>query len=94
MNPLDRLLREEVSSSLERMAASSPEGTLAFITAHHASLRDRVEEGEVRLAALRAELLERYAEWEATLEEIENLWALAALKRSQPREADLLPSAA
>ncbi len=94
MTPLDRLLREELSRCLERIAGVSPEGLLAFITAQHPSLRGRLDEAEARLAGLRAELLERYAAWEAALRDLENLWALAALKQAEPDKSDLLKSAA
>ena len=94
MNPLDRLLSEEVSRCLDRIAGASPEGLLAFITAQHPSLRGRLDEAEARLAGLRAEILERYAAWEAALRDLEDLWALAALKRAEPDKADLLKSAA
>ena len=94
MNPLDRLLSEEVSRCLDRIAGASPEGTLAFITAQHPRLRGRLDEAEARLAGLRAEIFERYATWGAALRDLENLWALAALKRAEPDKADLLKSAA
>ena len=93
MNPLDRLLREEVSQCLEGIAGASAEGALAFITAHHPGLRGRLDEAEMRLATLRVELLDHYAAWQATLGEMENLWALAAL-RSAEGVADTFKSAA
>ena len=94
MNPLDRLLRDELSRCLERIAGSCTEGTVTLIAAHHPKLSARVEEAEARLAGLRVELLERYAAWQATLGEVESLWALAALKRADPGEAEPLRNAA
>ncbi|MBI2553264.1 MAG: hypothetical protein HYV92_02315 [Candidatus Rokubacteria bacterium] len=87
MNPLDRLLGEELSRCLDRIAGSYGEGTLAFINAHHPGLRCRIDEKENQLAALRLELLERYAAWQAAMKDLEDLWALAELKRSEPRAA-------
>ena len=87
MNPLDRLLGDEVSRCLDRIAGSYGEGTLAFINAHHPGLRSRLEDAEARLADLRLELLERYAVWQAAMRDLEDLWALAELKRSEPRAA-------
>jgi len=84
MNPVDRLLRDEMSRCLERVSGISPEGTLGLITARHPSLRGRLDEVEARLAGLRAETLERYAAWRAGLKEMEDLWALAALKQEEP----------
>jgi hypothetical protein len=94
MNPLDRLLREEMSRCVERIAGAYGEGTLPFVTAHHPRLGARIEEAETRLAGLRSGLLENYAAWEAALEEMENLWALAAMKQAEPGGSDLLKSAA
>jgi len=87
MNPLDRLLGEELSRCLDRIAGSYAEGTLAFINAHHPGLRDRLDETESRVAALRLELMERYAAWQTALTDLEDLWALAELKRTEPRAA-------
>ncbi len=94
MNGLDRLLRDELSRCLEGIAGSCAEGTVTFLGAEHPKLRARVEEADARLAGLRIELLERYAAWQATLGEVENLWALAALKRADPGEAEPLRNAA
>lgn len=94
MDRLDQLLRNEMSRSLERIAGSCPEGTLAAISAEHPRLRRRLDEAEARLAGFRAELLERYAAWQAGLAELENLWALAMLKRDEPKAADVFRSAA
>jgi hypothetical protein len=87
MNPLDRLLQEDLSRSLDRLAGSHEEGTLAFVTAQHPGLRARMDEKESQLAALRVELLERYAAWQGTLRDLEALWALAELKRAEPQAA-------
>ena len=94
MDSLDRFLRDEMSRSMERIAGTLPEGTLPLITARHPSLRGRLDDVEARLAQLRAEILERYGAWRAALGEMENLWALAALKRAEPEAADTLRSAA
>jgi hypothetical protein len=87
MNPLDRLLGDELSRCLDRIAGSYGEGTLAFISAQHPGLRCRIDEKESQLAALRLELLERYAAWQGALKDLEDLWALAELKRTEPQAA-------
>jgi hypothetical protein len=84
MNPLDRLLKDELSGLLERIAASAPEGSLAAATAQYPVLRARIDETDARLCALRASILEAYGAWGRTLEDLENLWALAAWKREDP----------
>lgn len=87
MNPLDRLLQDELSRCLDRIAGAYGEGTLAFINAHHPGLRCRLDEAEARLAAVRLDLLDRYSAWQTVLKDLEGLWALAELKRAEPRAA-------
>lgn len=94
MNSLDQLLRRDLSRRLDRLAASTPGGTLAFLTANHPGLRERLDQMEARLAGLRAEMLERYAAWAAALDEMENLWGLAGLKAGEPESTDPLREAA
>ncbi len=84
VNSVDRLLRDELNGLLERIAASVPEGSLTAATAEHPSLRARIDEADARLCALRASMLEAYGAWGRTLEDVENLWALAAWKREDP----------
>lgn len=94
MKPLEHLLADDLARTLEAIARGYSEGTLAFIAAHHPTLRSRVEAAESRLAVERAELLARYDGWRNTLEDLQNLWALAAWEASQPGAADALRSAA
>jgi hypothetical protein len=83
MNPVDRLLRDEMNRLLDRIATTVPEGSLAAATAGHPSLRSGLDETEAQLAALRATLLETYAAWGKALVDLENLWALAAWKQEE-----------
>ncbi len=94
MDRLDQLLREEVSRCMERIAGTFPEGTLPLMTAQHPRLCGRLDDVEARLAQLRAEIVDRHAAWQAALGEMENLWALAALKGAGPGAQDTLKSAA
>lgn len=94
MNALEHVLTEDLSRTLEAIAGSSREGTLDFITSHHPGLRSRIEKAESRLATERAGLLAQYARWRSTLEELENLWALAAWEASEPGAAEALSPAA
>jgi hypothetical protein len=87
MNPLDRLLGDDLSRCLDRIAGSYGEGTLGFINAEHVGLRDRIDEADARVASLGSELLERYAAWQGALMDLEDLWALAELKRVEPQAA-------
>ena len=94
MNPLERVLTEDISRTLEAVAGSSCKGTLDFITAHHPDLRSRIEKAESRLAGERAGLLAQYTEWRSSLEELENLWALATWEAREPGAAEALSQAA
>jgi hypothetical protein len=78
MNPVERVLNDEIADLLDRLAASVPEGSLHAASAHAPTLRRRLDEVEGQMAALRAGLLESYARWRRALEDVENLWALAA----------------
>jgi hypothetical protein len=83
MNPLNRLLGAELNDLLDRIATSLPAGSLAAASAAHPTLRARLDEAEARLSAVRATLLEAYGDWGRALEDLENLWALAAWKASE-----------
>jgi hypothetical protein len=88
MNPLDRVLHEELTNLIDRIATSVPEGSLAQAAADNPLLRARLDEADAQLASARASLLEGYGRWQRALEDMENLWALAAWRRSAaPEEA-------
>jgi hypothetical protein len=88
MNPVDRVLYEELTHLVDRLAASVPDGSLAQAAAANPRLRARLEEADAQLAAARATLLDGYGRWQRALEDMENLWALAAWRRSaSPEEA-------
>ena len=86
MNSVDRVLYEELTHLMDRLATSVPAGSL--ITAGHPLLRARLDEADAQLGAARASLLEDYGRWRRALEDVENLWALAAWRSSAaPEEA-------
>jgi hypothetical protein len=88
MNPVDRVLYEELTHLVDRLATSVPNGSLAQAAAANPLLRTRLDEADSQLAAARATLLEGYGRWRRALEDVENLWALAAWRRSaEPEEA-------
>lgn len=78
MNTLERLLQDELNRLVDRIAARADADTIAGVTSE---LRARMERSEARLSGLRAALLDGYAEWARALEECEDLWALADLRR-------------
>src|SRR5207247_1625104 len=69
MNPVERVLNRELSELLDRLAASVPEGSLEQIRASSPTLRARLDEAELSLAAVRAALIEGYGRWRRALEE-------------------------
>jgi len=86
MNSVDRVLYEELTHLMDRLATSIPDGSLSAVG--HPLLRTRLDEADAQLAAARASLLEDYGRWRRALEDVENLWAVAAWRRSAaPEEA-------
>jgi hypothetical protein len=86
MNPVDRVLYQELTHLIDRLATSVPDGSLAQAAAGNPLLRARLDEADAQLAAARATLLEGYGRWQRALEDMENLWALAAWRRSAAPE--------
>jgi hypothetical protein len=88
MNPVDRVMYEELTFLIDRLATSVPNGSLAQAAAANLLLRARLDEADAQLAAARTALLEDYGRWRRALDDVENLWALAAWRRSAaPEEA-------
>jgi hypothetical protein len=85
MNSVEQVLYEELTHLLDRLATSVPEGLAEAAAANH-SLRRRLDEADAQLASARASLLEDYGRWRRALEDVENLWALAAWRRSAAAE--------
>jgi hypothetical protein len=86
MNTVDRILYEELTHLVDRLATSVPDGSLAAALAVNPLLRTRLDEADAQLAAARASLLDDYGRWRRALEDMENLWALAAWRRSAASE--------
>lgn len=94
MNPVDRVLYEELTHLIDRLATSVPNGSLAQAIAANPGMRARLDETDAQLAAARATLLEGYGRWQRALEDMENLWALAAWRRSAASEESTEQAAA
>jgi len=86
MNPVERVLYRELAELLDRLAASVPEGSLEHIRASSPTLKARLDEAELSVAAVRAALLEGYGRWRRALEDVENRWALAAWLSTEAEE--------
>jgi hypothetical protein len=89
MNPLDRLLRDELNRLLDRIAASTRAGVAKVSARQLPDLRARLDEAEARLAARRQALLEQYKGWQEALDGCEDLWAVAQLELEETEPGTL-----
>ncbi len=80
MNAVEQVLNTEVADLLERLAESVPGGCLSGVGARQPALRKRLDEMESQLTMARTALLEDYGRWRRALEDVENLWAVAAYR--------------
>ena len=87
MNRVEQVLNDELNRLLDRLAWSVPEGCLESLALPNAALRMRLDEVEGQMAAVRAAILDGYGRWRRALEDVENLWALAAWKSAAPEPA-------
>lgn len=78
MNTFEKLLQDELHRLVDRIAARAGDDTAARLTP---DLKARIERCEGRLTELRAALLDGYVEWTRSLEECEDLWAVAGLRK-------------
>jgi hypothetical protein len=85
MSHFERLLQDDLNRLIDRIAARVGDGTAADL---QSDLRLRIERSEDHLTVLRAALLDGYAEWARAIEECEDLWALAGLRREAPEGAE------
>ena len=91
MNPVERLLQEEITHFVDRLASSmSPVGVAAHTMTPGA--RTRLDDAEAQLAQARAALMEGYGRWRRALEDVENLWALAAWRSTAAEETSEHPA--
>jgi hypothetical protein len=87
MNAVEKVLVEEISHLLDRVATSVPEGELERIRLTNPTLKTRIDEVESALAVARNSLLENYSRWGRALDDLENLWALAAWRSATAEES-------
>ena len=85
MNPMARVLSDDLSRLIDRLAASIPQGAFERIRATTPTLVTRLDELETTLGNVRASLIEDYARWTRALDDLENVWVLAAW-RSEAEE--------
>jgi hypothetical protein len=87
MNAVDGVLQDEMGRLMDRLAATVPTGSLETTSATNPMLRARLDDMEVTLASARAAVLEDYGRWRQVLDDLENLWALAAWGLGGPESA-------
>ena len=91
MNPVERMLQEEVTRFIDRLASSlAPDGVSSH--AMTPASRTRLDEADAQMAQARASLMDGYARWRRALEDIENLWALAAWRSTTAEEPSEHPA--
>jgi hypothetical protein len=78
MNGVDAVLHDELERLMDRLAATVPSGSLESTSMANPTLRTRLDDIEVSLALARSALLEDYGRWRQALDDLENVWALAA----------------
>lgn len=86
MNALERVLYQELTGLLDRLATSVPEGGFETIRAANPTLKARLDDVEAKLAVARESLLDDYGRWRRALDDLENLWALAGWRSAQAEE--------
>jgi hypothetical protein len=85
MNPLERILQDDLHRLVDRLAATTCEGALAACAERYPEIRDRLDGAEARLSALRERLLDDYAAWREALDTCADVWAVAALSVDEPQ---------
>jgi hypothetical protein len=88
MNAVERVLYQELSQLMDRLAATVPPGGLAAARTEAPTLGARLDDAESTLAAARTSLLDGYGRWGKALEDLENLWALAAWRSTAEDPAE------
>ncbi len=84
MNALEQLLQEDLNLLVDRISATTHEGTVVDCAERRPELASRLAEAETRLSAARRDLLQGYVVWQETLQECGDLWALADLACEPP----------
>lgn len=91
MNSMERMLSADVARLLDRLAGSIPEGALADIRKRTPTMCARLDELESHLTKSYASLVEAYGRWTQTLDDVENIWALAVCRATAEEPAERAP---
>ena len=84
---MERLLHDEITRLMDRLATSVPDGGIDRMRSVNPTLKVRLDEMDGALAGLRSALTDGYGRWSRALDDLENLWALAAWRSAQSEEA-------
>jgi hypothetical protein len=91
MDALDRILQDDLNRLVDRLAAGLPAGAVWHAATERPDLRARAEALEADLASCRTILLLHYRHWRESLEELADLWSLAAVPRGPRLDAEEEP---
>ncbi|MGH7308603.1 MAG: hypothetical protein ACREK6_07905 [Candidatus Rokuibacteriota bacterium] len=80
MSRIEQVLNDEINQLLERLSDAVPAGCLEATASRNPVLRRRLDEVEGQMASVRAALLDSYGRWRRSLDDLENIWALAGWK--------------
>ncbi len=99
MEPLYRLLTDDLNGLLDRITAAWRESGAPAALAPDQGLRMLMDEAEERLSGLRLRVLQDYEEWRCAMDACEGLWALSRLRAGgeaepmEPAEIEVLEAA-
>lgn len=78
MNPMERILSDDLSRLIDRLADSIPEGAYERIRTTTPAVATRLDDLEAVVGNARAALVEDYVRWTRALDDLENAWSVAA----------------
>jgi len=87
VNTMERLLNEEITRFMDRLAATVPDNGIERMRGTNPTLSQRLDEVDATLAGIRSSLMDGYGRWRRALDDLENLWALAAWRSAASEEA-------
>ena len=87
MNAIERVLTDDLERSIDRLATSIPDGAVEQIRRELPTLSARLDQVEADLARTRATLIEGYGRFLRDLDDLENVWALAAWRAAAEESA-------
>ena len=87
MNAIERVLTDDLARLIDRLATSIPDGAVERIRRTVPIVSARLDQVEADLARTRAALIEGYGRFLRELDDLENVWALAAWRAAAEESA-------